>query len=131
MPNPDYLIMRKIPEEENLKDPKDGEVSREEENISISNESEHKINNQDKIAHQIKEFNQIEEDQNESFDSEQELMFRINNFRKAVSTKASPNTNLLEPKKRNKIFERFAVSPVMQPIKNAKLMESKKKIFIF
>ena len=72
----------------------------------------------------------IDEEQNESFDSEQELIYRINKSRKTMSTKASPNTNLLEPKKRNKIFERFTVSPVMKPIKNKNLLDRKKIISI-
>ena len=63
-----------------------------------------------------------EEFQNASLVSEKEIVSRL--MRKSQSTKSSPNTHLLDANKKNKIFVRFAISPVMQPIKNTKLMQS-------
>ena len=63
-----------------------------------------------------------EEFQNASLVSEKEIVSRM--MRKSQSTKSSPNTHLFDANKKNKIFVRFAISPVMQPIKNTKLMQS-------
>jgi len=120
-------------EENNLEIVKQEIIKEKEEEKKIIEEKEitafaQKTNQNINIAIDNK-FMKIDEEQNESFDSEQELIYKINKSKKAMSTKASPNTNLLEPRKRNKIFERFTVSPVMKSIKNRNLMERKKKNF--
>lgn len=59
-----------------------------------------------------------------SLESEKDIISKL--LMKSQSTRSSPNPLNVDPKqKSNKIFARFAVSPVMQPIKSSGLMKSK------
>lgn len=89
------------------------------------NSEEKKNEKVNKVVNENDEFNRIEEENDESIDSEVEIINRINKNRKTVSSKTSPSTcNFLDIRKKNKLFDRLMISPVMQPIKNENLMQS-------
>lgn len=103
--------------------------------LNKSNEQKEELDNfniedrpNEKIQNDKQETSVLEDQNNCSLDSEKEIISKL--MRKAQSTKSSPNANFWESKMKNKIFGRFAISPVMQPIKNNKLIQSKNFYFL-